>query len=125
MLVLTDGSSEKLHRIGFVGEYGISSELPVAVLLPVPWDMKQTINSAELLAVVQALHLHSQCLKVAICADSECVLFGANGAAREWKARGWVGSSGPVSNVPQWEDLLSFLDDTFQDVLWVYSPLPR
>ena len=38
----------------------------MAVSLPVPLDMKHTINSAGLLAAVQALHLHSHSPKVAI-----------------------------------------------------------
>ena len=80
MLVFTDGQSEKLHRMGFVGGYGIFSEFPVAVSMPVPLDMKQTINSAELLTAFQALHLHAHCPKVSICGDSEYVLLGAKGA---------------------------------------------
>ena len=40
MLVFADGSSKKLHRIGVVGGYGIFEELPVAVSMPVPLDMK-------------------------------------------------------------------------------------
>ena len=55
-------------------------------------------------------------------ADSEYVLLRAKEAARRWKARGWVGSSGPVSNVPLWEELLSFVDNSFQDILWIKVP---
>ena len=44
------------------------------------------------------------------------------GAARRWKINGWKGSSGPVSNVPIWEEVLQFLDDTFQEIKWVKVP---
>ena len=49
-------------------------------------------------------------------------LLGAQGAARRWQARGWVGSAGPVSNIPLWKELLQLLDSTFQDILWVKVP---
>ena len=44
------------------------------------------------------------------------------GAAGRWKINGRRGSSGPVSNVPLWEEVLLFLDDTFQEVKWVKVP---
>ena len=50
------------------------------------------------------------------------VLKGAQGAAGRWQARGWVGSAGPVSNIPLWKELLQLLDSTFQDILWVKVP---
>ena len=122
MLVFTDGSSERFEGLGYVGGYGVFSTLPVSLSAPVPLHMKQTINAAELLAALQALRLHADEPKIAICTDSEYVLKGAQGAARRWQARGWVGSAGPVSNIPLWKELLQLLDSTFQDILWVKVP---
>ena len=87
-----------------------------------PLHMKQTINSAELLAALVALQRHADHPEIALCADSEYVLLGVKGVARRWKINGWRGSSGPVSNVPLWEEVLSFLEDTFQEVKWVKVP---
>ena len=89
---------------------------------PVPLHMKQTINAAELLATLQTLRLHADEPKVAICTDSEYVLKRAQGAALRWQARGWVGSEGPVSNIPLWKEVPQHLDSTFQDILWVKVP---
>ena len=122
ILVFTDGSSERFEGLGYVGGYGVFSNLPVSLSAPVPIHMKQTINTAEFPAAMQALRLHANEPKVAICTDSEYVLKGAQGAARRWQARGWVGSAGPVSNIPLWKELLQHLDSTFQDMLWVKVP---
>ena len=105
-----------------MGGYGVFLKLPVWLSAPVPLHMKQTINAAELLAALPALRLHANEPKVAICTDSVHVLKGAKGAALRWQARGWVGSAGPVSNVPLWKELLQYLDSTFQDILWVKVP---
>ena len=59
---------------------------------------------------------------MALCADSASVFLGAKGAARWWKINGWKGSSGPVSNVPLWQELLGHLDETFQQLKWVKLP---
>ena len=122
VLIFTDGSSERFEGLGYVGGYGVFSKLPVSLSAPVPLHMKQTINAAELMAALQALQLHANEPKVTICTDSEYVLKGAQGAALRWQARGWVGSAGPVSNVPLWKELLQHLDSTFQDILWVKVP---
>ena len=122
ILVVTDGSSERFEGLGYVGGYGVFSNLPASLSAPVALHMKQTINAAEVLAALQALRLHANEPKVAICTDSEYVLKGAQGAALRWQARGWVGSAGPVSNIPLWKELLQHLDSTFQDILWVKVP---
>ena len=83
-----------------MGGYGVFWKLPVSLSAPLLLHMKQTINAAELLVALQALRLHANEPKVAICTDSEYVLKEAQGAALRWHARGWVGSAGPLSNVP-------------------------
>ena len=122
MLIYTDGSSERFPTFGWVGGYGVYSGAGIEVSDFVPLHLKQTINSAELLVAPVAMTLHADHLKIALSADSEYVLLGVKGAARRWKINGWKGSSGPVSNVPIWEELLQFLDDTFQEIKWVKVP---
>ena len=120
LLIYSDGSSERFPTVGRVGGYGVYSAAGVEVSDFVPLHMKQTINSAELLAALVALQRHAD--HPALCADSEYVLLGVKGAACRWKINGWRGSSGPISNVPLWEEILQFLDDTFQEVKWVKVP---
>ena len=84
--------------------------------------MKRTIHSAELLAALVALQRHAHHPKIALCADSEYVLLGVKGVARRWKINAWRDLSAPVSNVPIWEEILQFLDDTFQEIKWVKVP---
>ena len=55
--------------------------------------------------------------KVAICSDSEYVLLGVRGAAKAW-----VGSCGPVSNVPIWEEVLLELDRNERELVWIKVP---
>ena len=100
ILVFTDCSSERFEGLGYVGGYGVFSNLQASLSAPVPLQMKQTINAAKLLVAVHALRLHADGPKVAICTDSEYVLEGAQGAALRWQARGWVGLAGPVAIFP-------------------------
>ena len=75
----------------------------------VPTDHGQT-NKADFPAVLRALQIFTSG-EVTICMDSQYVILGVVSAARRWKIRG-VGSSGPVSNVHLWEQLLIELDNT-------------
>ena len=88
---------------------------------PMPPEARQTNTAAELAAALKALQLLPRG-KVAICTDSEYVFKAAKGAAKRWKARGWVGSAGLVSNVPLWEALLSELDSPDRLIEWVKVP---
>ena len=114
LLIYTDGSSEHFPTVGRVGGYGVYSAAGVEVSDFVPLHMKQTINSAELLDTLVALQRHADHPKIALCADCEYVLLAVKGAPRRWKINCWRGSSGPVSNVPLWEEVLQFLDDTLR-----------
>ena len=116
VLIYTDGSSERFPTVGWVGGYGVYSGAGVEMSDFVPMHMKQTINSTELLAALVALGLHADHPKIALCANSEYVLLGVKGAACTWKINGWKGSSSPVSNVPIWEEVLRFLDDTVHEI---------
>ena len=113
LLIYTYGSLEHFPTVGCVGGYGVYSGAGVEVSDFVPLHMKQTINSVELLVVLVALQRYADHPKKSLCADSEYVPPGAKGAARKWNINGWRGLSGPGSNVPIWEEVLQFLDDTF------------
>ena len=43
-------------------------------------------------------------------------------AAQRWKIKGWVGSCGPVSNVPIWKMVLSELARDGGEVIWIKVP---
>ena len=122
VLVFSNGSSEHFDSVGWVGGYGIFVDVGVEVFDFMPLHMKRTVNLAELLAAVTAMKLHAGHDKVALFADSAYVLLGAKGAARQWKLNGWKGSSRPVSNVKLWQELLDYLDNTFQRMKWVKVP---
>ena len=81
--------------------------------------MKQTNNAAELMAALGALQSHVAG-EIATCSHSEYVLLGVRGAAKHWKVRGWIGSCGPVSNVPIWEMIL---EGPNREVEWIKVPL--
>ena len=114
-IVCTDGSSKKVKGVGWVGGHGIFVDSGTTLIAYLPSGSRQTNDAAELPAVVKALQLLLRG-KIAICTDSDYVFLGATGAARRWKARGWVGSSGPVSNVSLWEILLCELDGPDREI---------
>ena len=119
--VYTDGSSADDGPAGRLAGYGIFCEHHTNIAAYVPDDYRQTNNSAQLLAVIRALKIfHTG--DIALCTDSQYVILGASGAARRWRLRGWVGSSGPVSNVPLWEQLLMELDNNSRTVHWIKVP---
>ena len=120
-LVYTDGSSAVKGHAGRLAGYGIFCEKQMSIAAFVPDEYRQTNNSAELLAVIRALRIFSTG-DIAICTDSQYVVLGATGVARRWRLRGWIGSCGPVSNVPLWEQLLAALDENPRTVHWVKVP---
>ena len=120
-LVFTDGSSELVPGIGRVAGYGIFSSDLLSISAYVPVHLRQTNNTAELFAVLRAIQLLPPG-RYAFCSDSSYVILGASGAARRWKLRGWTGSSGPVSNVEIWEQLLRELSQPDKTIKWVKVP---
>ena len=105
--------------VGRLAGYGIFSEHQIAIAAYVPDHLRQTNNTAELFAALRALQIFISG-EIAICTDSQHVMLGADGAARRWKLRGWVGSSGLVPNVPLWEQLLTELPG--RTLHWVKVP---
>ena len=120
-LVFANASSEKIEGISKLGGYGVYSENCISLSEPMPLNMKQTNNAAELMAALRTLQLHPFG-KLAICSDSEYVLLGAKGAAKRWKIKGWVGSCGLVSNIPIWELFLAELEREGRKILWIKVP---
>ena len=119
--VYTDGSSAVEGPAGRLAGYGIFCGHHTSIAAYVPDEYRQTNNSAELLTVIRALKIfHTG--DIALCTDSQYVILGASGAARRWRLRGWVGSSGPVSIVPLWEQLLMELDNNSRTVHWIKVP---
>ena len=93
----------------------------VAIAAHVFTKYRQTNSTAELLAVIRALRIFAVG-DIGICTDLQYVILGAAGPAWRWKLRGWVGSSGPVSNFPLWEQLLDELDCTQRTIHWIKVP---
>ena len=120
-LVFTDGSSAETEGVGRVPGYGIYAHPDISISAYVPVHLRQTNNTAGLLAVIRALQIFTFG-EIAICTDSEYVFLGATGAARRWKLRGWTGSSGPVSNVPLWELLLDTLSTHTGSIKFIKVP---
>ena len=120
-LVYTDASSAVEGHASRLAGYGIFCEKQTSIAAFVPDEYKQTNNSAELPAAIRALRIFSTG-DVAICTDSQYVVLGATGAARRWRLHGWIGSCGPVSNVPLWEQLVAALDENPRTVHWVKVP---
>ena len=117
-VVYTDGPSAVEGHAGRLAGYGIFCEKQVNIAAFVLDDYRQTNNSAQLLAVIRALHIFSTG-DIAICTASQYVVLGATVAASRWRLRGWVGSFGFVSNVHLWEQLFAALDENPRTVHWV------
>ena len=67
-LVYTDGSSAVEGHTGHLAGYGIFCEKQTSIAAFVPDEYRQTNNSAQLLAVIRALHIFSTG-DIAICTD--------------------------------------------------------
>ena len=93
----------------------------VSLFEHMPLGMEQTNDAAKLMAALCTLQMHRMG-KIAVCSDYEYVLLGVRGAAKGWKIKGWVGSCGPVSNVPIWELILSELEREGREILWIKVP---
>ena len=84
-------------------------------------------NAAEWVDVIAALRrFETTDCKICVVTDSEYVVLGAGGggggAARKWQQNGWVGSSGLLTNVRLWVELLDTLSYMGDRVQWVQVP---
>ena len=80
-LVYTDGSSAVEEGVGRLAGYGVCCADRGSVAAYVPSDMRQTQNTAEVLAVLRALQIFTS-EEIAICTHSQYVVLCAAGAAR-------------------------------------------
>ena len=118
----TDGSAESVATVGWVGGWGYCSFDGWELAAYLPPQSRQTINGAELQAVIEVIsHNHDSRLKIA-CTDSAYVYGGLQGGAHRWCASGWVTAQGPVMNVHLWSLLMTLLDTT--SAVWVQVKVP-
>ena len=111
----------EVAKIGYVGGYGIYAPGLHAIGAHLPPGLRQTNNTAELYAAIQAIKLFPSG-KIAICTDSSLVVLGATGKAKKWELNNWVGSNGPLSNVELWKQLLAELDKSDREIQWIKVP---
>ena len=98
-----------LRASNLIDRYGVYSEVSDIVSLCVT----HTINSAKLLAAVVAFRPHARhpfVLRQPTCCHR------VTRATSGWKINVWTGLSGRVSNVPLWEEMLAFLEDSFEKI---------
>ena len=88
-----------------------------------PPHLRQSINRAELQAVIDVVHRYRhRTLSVAVATDSAYVHDGHQGKALQWKAAGWVTARGPVINVDLWDEMLEALVHSTCRFRWVKVP---
>ena len=124
VLVYTDGSAEWVQHVGWVGGYGCfepTEKWEHCSYLPP--HLRQSINRAELQAVIDVLHRYKhRALSVAVATDSAYVHDGLQGKALQWKAAGWVTARGPGINVDLWDEMLEALVHSTSRFRWVKVP---
>ena len=73
-----------------------------------PPHLRQSINRAELQAVIDVVHRYRhRALLVAVATDSAYVHDGLQSKALQWKASGWITTRGPVINIDLWDETLA------------------
>ena len=119
--IYTDGSSERVLPIGYIGGYGVHVPNTLDLGAPMPAHLPQTNNATEVYAVTQGLKIFPQA-NLALMTDSALVYLGATGAARIWKIRGWHGLHGPILQPELWEELLQLIADHQGILSWYKVP---
>ena len=123
ILVFTDGSAEWVKGVGWIGGWGCHSPQGWESASHLPPHTRQTVNRAELRAVLEVvMHFGQQAVQVAVMTDSSYVHSGLQGNAMRWRANGWVSAQGPVTNVDLWIDLMQILDVSLAQFSWVKVP---
>ena len=117
----TYGSAELVTTVGWVGGWGCCfADGWERADYPPPPPSRQTINRAELQAVIEVIsHYHDGRLKIAVCTDSAYVDGGLQQGAHGWHANGWVTAQGPVTNVDLWSLLMTLLDTASAVWVWI------
>ena len=120
VVLYTDGSAELVGGVGLVAGYGCHEPGMWEEANHLPVGRKQTINRAELMAVIVAVRrTHTRQHTFAVATDSSYVYGGVQGAAIKWRAQQWVTNKGPVLNVDLWIDLLELLDQASASYEWI------
>ena len=119
-VVYTDGSAEYVQSVGWIAGWGCHSTDGYQSVEYLPPHTRQSINRAELQAVIQTvLHYHSYSIKLCVCVDSAYIFGGVQGLALGWRAASWVTSQGPVTSVDQWIQLMDLLDTCALILEWI------
>ena len=102
---------ELLEGVGWIAGYGCHEPPLWEEANHLPVNKKQTINRAELMAVIVAVRrTHTRQHTFAVTTDSSYVYRGVQGSAIKWRAQHWVTNKGPVLNVDLWIEPLELLD---------------
>ena len=122
-VVYTDGSAEVVGGIGWAAGYGCHEPGMWEEADHLPPHKKQSINRAELMAVILAVKRTStRVVTCAVATDSSYVFGGVQGAAIRWRLQQWVTGQGPVLNVDLWIELLELLDNAIASYEWIKVP---
>ena len=122
-VVYTDGSAKWEPLVGWIGGYGCHEPGGREFAAHLPPQARQTVNRAELHAVIEVVHkLRHRLVKVAVAMDSSYVHGGLQGNALKWQARHWVTGRGSVINVDLWTELLSLLASSIATSVLVKVP---
>ena len=117
-LIYTDGLAEFVEGVGWIAGFGCHE--PGLWEEPPPPNKKQSINRAELIAVIMSVRrTHTRNQQFAVATDSSYVHGGAQGSAIQWRAQQWVTSKGPVINVDLWIEMLKLLDTSVASYEWI------
>ena len=91
--------------------------------LYLPPHMRQSVNRAELQAVIDVVRKYKhQRHAVAVATDFAYVHDGLQGKAMQWEAQGWVTTHPLVINVDLWEEVLAILLTSNCEFKWVKVP---
>ena len=103
------------YRATSLGEWETSA--------PLPWAMKQTINRAELVAVIAVVQQFGTLdREIAVAVESEYVYAGLQGSAHWSQQNGWVSAAGPVSNADLWIQPWDLIASSTAIVDWIKIP---
>ena len=122
-VIYTDGLAGLVGGVGWVAGYGCHEPGLWKKANHLPTHKKQSINRAELMAVIESLRRTStRRAAFAVATGSTYVYGGVQGAAIPWQAQHWVTTKFPVLNVDLWIDLLELLDVSVATYEWIKVP---
>ena len=106
-LIYTDGSADFVEGVGWIAGFGCHEPGFWEEAHHLPLNKKQSINRAELMAVIISVpRTHTRNQQFAVATDSSYVYGGVQGLAIQWQAQQWVTNKGPVINVDLWIEML-------------------